>query len=155
MIVHTRLMAEKRNPLGQTGEAVRANLQRLRDDKNLGYAQLSRRLEQFGRPIPDLGLRRIESGDRRVDVDDLMALAAVLNVSPASLLMPNLASVTSADLVGVTGWQKPITATVVWRWLTAAQPLVKGMLGTFVDHALPSWERERRLSEMGITDGDD
>jgi len=153
MTVHTHVMAEKRNPLGPTGDAVRANVKRLRE--HLGYAEVSRRLEAFGRPIPDLGLRRIEAGDRRVDVDDLMALAAVLGVSPASLLMPELATVTEKDLVPVTGWQKPITAIVVWRWLTAAQPLVRGTLGTFVDRALPSWEREQRLSKMGLTDGDD
>jgi hypothetical protein len=69
--------------------------------------------------------------------------------------MPNLASVTSTDLVDVTGWRKPISAQHVWRWLTAVTSLVRGMEGTFVDHALPSFEREQRLSEMGITHGDD
>jgi transcriptional regulator with XRE-family HTH domain len=69
---------------------VRANLQRLREAQNLGFTKLARILdEEIGRPIPELGLRRIESGDRRVDVDDLMALAAALDVSPATLLMPD------------------------------------------------------------------
>jgi hypothetical protein len=31
-----------------------------------------------GRAIPELGLRRIEDGNRRMDVDDLMALAEAL-----------------------------------------------------------------------------
>ncbi len=155
MTVHTHVMAGKRVPLGPTGEAVRANVEAQRKRENLGYAEMSRRLEQLGRPIPDLGLRRIESGDRRVDVDDLMALAAVLNVSPASLLMPEVATVSKDDLVPITAWRKPISAQHVWRWLTAVTSLVRGMEGTFVDHALPSWERERRLSEMGITHGDD
>ena len=47
----------------------------LRERTNLGYAQLSRKLKEAGRAIPELGLRRIEDGDRRVDVDDLAALA--------------------------------------------------------------------------------
>lgn len=52
------------------------------------YQELAERLEKVGRPIPVLGLRRIESEERRVDADDLVALAIVLNVSPVRLLMP-------------------------------------------------------------------
>ena len=76
MIGHAREMAEKRNPLGPTGETLQANVIALRERQNLTYAQLSRKLKAAGRAIPELGLRRIEGGDRRVDVDDLMALAA-------------------------------------------------------------------------------
>ncbi|SER81629.1 hypothetical protein SAMN04488583_6369 [Mycobacterium sp. 88mf] len=79
---------EKRNPLGATGETVRANVKRLRDAQNLGYAELSRRLKAAGRAVPELGLRRIEEGARRVDTDDLMALAEAFGVSPLALLMP-------------------------------------------------------------------
>lgn len=79
---------EKRNPLGATGETVRINIRRLREAQNLGYAAFSRRLKDIGRTIPELGLRRIEEGDRRVDVDDLMALSVALGVSPLALLMP-------------------------------------------------------------------
>ncbi|SDZ02548.1 Helix-turn-helix [Herbiconiux ginsengi] len=50
--------------------------------------QLSAELDQIGRPIPKASIGRIESGDRRVDIDDLMALAYALNVSPLSLLLP-------------------------------------------------------------------
>jgi transcriptional regulator with XRE-family HTH domain len=79
---------EKRNPLGATGETVRANVKRLREERSLGYAELSRRLKSAGRSIPELGLRRIEEGARRVDADDLMGLADALGVSPIGLLMP-------------------------------------------------------------------
>jgi hypothetical protein len=48
---------------------------------------LSRKLEEAGRAIRELGLRRIEDEDGR-DVDDLMALAGALDVSPITLLMP-------------------------------------------------------------------
>jgi hypothetical protein len=65
----------------------------LRETQNLGYTKLASILEEMGRPIPELGLRRIESGDRRVDVDDLMALAMALGVSPVTLLMPGVHSV--------------------------------------------------------------
>jgi hypothetical protein len=41
-----------------------------------------------GHPIPELGLRRIEKGERRVDVDDLLALCLVLGITPVDLLVP-------------------------------------------------------------------
>lgn len=145
-----------KNPLGPSGKAVAANVERLRREKNLTFAALSEQLGVLGRPIPPLGLRKIVAETRRVDADDLAALAVALTVSPASLLMPNLGSVSEKDLVPVTGWQMPITASAVWRWLTAAQPLVRGTVGTFIDRALPTWERDRRLGEMeNAADGDD
>lgn len=100
MIDNTAEMAEKRNPLGATGDTVRANITRIREAQNLTYAQLGRKLDQCGRAIPTLGLRRIESGERRVDVDDLMALAAALDVSPLDLLTPVAEEIA---LVPVTG----------------------------------------------------
>src|ERR1700682_3199392 len=118
MIVHTHVMAaEKRNPLGPTGETVRANIQRLREARNLGYAKLYRKLEEIGRPIPELGLRRIESGTRRVDVDDLMALAAALDVSPATLLMPDTTQEEwETTTVEATGQPEGVTAQQLWMW---------------------------------------
>ncbi|WP_301122175.1 helix-turn-helix domain-containing protein [Mycolicibacterium fortuitum] len=150
-----------KNPLGPSGKAVAANVERLRNEQNLTFAALSDRLETLQRPIPPLGLRKIVAETRRVDADDLVGLAVALGVSPASLLMPDLATVAQDDLVPITGWQKPITASVVWRWLTAWEPLIHGTFGTFVDRALPSWERSKRIApipfpgEDGYADGDD
>ena len=56
----------------------------------LGFAQLSRELGSAGRDIPPLGLGRIEAGERRVDVDELTALAAAFGICPATLLMPEV-----------------------------------------------------------------
>lgn len=85
-------MAErkKREPidLGPTGELVKTNVRRIREARGLTYAELSRRLERRGNPIAPLGLTRIETGFRRVDVDDLMALAHALDVNPTTLLLP-------------------------------------------------------------------
>lgn len=104
-------MVIKKNPLGPSGDTVRANVLRYRNRMNLGYADLARRLEALGRPIPVLGLSRIERGERRVDIDDLMALAVALGVSPTSLLLPDSGGAddivtatciegTAADLLG-------------------------------------------------------
>ena len=79
-------MAATKIELGEAGESVKVKVAALRKQRGMSYAELSRRLEAAGRPIPALGLRRIEAGDRRVDVDDLGALAKVLDVDVRQLL---------------------------------------------------------------------
>lgn len=68
------------------------NIRRIREGQKLTYVELADRLTKIGRPIPVLGLRRIEKGERRVDVDDLLALAVALGVMPVDLLVPNTAA---------------------------------------------------------------
>jgi transcriptional regulator with XRE-family HTH domain len=146
-------MVDKRNPLGATGETVRNNVRRLRgrEGSNFGYAELSRRLKATGRGIPELGLRRIEEGDRRVDVDDLMALAAALEVSPITLLMPPTADADESvdSVVGM------LTARRLWRWLTAEMPLTgdtpSDVFG-FIWRSVPKWllGNEIQLVEAGL-----
>jgi transcriptional regulator with XRE-family HTH domain len=63
------------------------NIKRIREGQRITYVELAERLESVGRTIPVLGLRRIERGERRVDVDDLLALAYALGVPPVDLLV--------------------------------------------------------------------
>ncbi|MDX1880094.1 helix-turn-helix transcriptional regulator [Mycolicibacterium sp. 141076] len=114
-------MAGKKSELGPSGTAVWHNVQRLREKQRLSYAELSRNLAEMGREIPPLGLRRIESGERRVDADDLVALAIALGVTPATLLMPSAA--TDDVEVEVTGPAMAVSAVRLWNWLVARQPL--------------------------------
>ncbi|MEU8327121.1 helix-turn-helix domain-containing protein [Micromonospora sp. NPDC048839] len=113
-----------KNPLGPVGEAVQANLKRLRLDRGFNFKQVSDRLSAIGRPIPVLGLSRIERGARRVDADDLVALAIVLEVAPVTLLMPPADDVESPPDVplapGVT-----VTWQAAWRWALGEQPLME------------------------------
>lgn len=165
--------------LGATGETVRRNIRWIRDDRGISGAELSQAVTRLGRPIPLLGVQRIEAGTRRVDVDDLAAIAVALGVSPTSLLMPLRmdagnkdaavprpgVDVQANDLVPVSGWHKPIAARAVWNWLVASAPLIHGTMSSFVQLALPRWERDRIESEMrsaltarppiGGADGDD
>ncbi|WP_240503047.1 helix-turn-helix domain-containing protein [Streptomyces prasinopilosus] len=69
------------------GSNVAANVQRIREARRLSTRQLSTRLAEVGRPIPASGITRIEQGMRRVDVDDLAALAKTLDVQVAQLLL--------------------------------------------------------------------
>ncbi|WP_220474450.1 helix-turn-helix domain-containing protein [Mycobacteroides abscessus] len=103
---------QKKNPLGPTGKTVADNIRRLRGD--MQYVKLAERLAEIGRPIPTLGLRKIENCDRRVDADDLVALAVALEVSPETLLMPYAEN--ADDEVCITGWH-PTYASEIWRWM--------------------------------------
>ncbi len=109
-----------KNPLGPTGETVRANVKRLREGQNMAYAELSRNLAGIGRPIPVLGLRRIEAGERRVDADDLLALAIVLGVHPNALLLP---PVSGHDLLATATGTKYMPSETLWDWASGEQPL--------------------------------
>jgi transcriptional regulator with XRE-family HTH domain len=129
-------MAGKKSDHGPTGAAVASNVKRIREARNLGYAEMSRRLADVHRDIPPLGLRRIESGERRVDVDDLMALAVTLDVSPIRLLMPPGGTDAYADADATGAGTRP--AHELWNWLTAKDPL-RGSGRDSVEFWLASW----------------
>jgi hypothetical protein len=78
--------SSQRKPLGNAGNNVRRNVRALRQARRMTYVELSQKLTTAGSPIPVLGLRRIENGTRRVDADDLVALAATFGIAPALLL---------------------------------------------------------------------
>lgn len=104
---------EKKNPLGPTGDQVRANVERIRESRGLTKKELSDRVAELGRTIPPLGVSRIEAGTRRVDADDLVALAAALNVSPLSLLLP--ADEGRDPYISLTD-RVAVTLSRAWRW---------------------------------------
>ncbi|MFS0697798.1 helix-turn-helix domain-containing protein [Streptomyces nitrosporeus] len=57
-----------------------------REARGWEQRDLAERLTQAGRPMSQPIVSRIESGVRRIDVDDLVALAVVFSISPAALL---------------------------------------------------------------------
>lgn len=73
--------------VGPVGRNVAENLSRLRAVRGLSTRQLSARLGDLGRKIPASGITRMELGARRIDVDDLVALAAALEVEPTQLML--------------------------------------------------------------------
>jgi transcriptional regulator with XRE-family HTH domain len=93
---------ERRNPIGPTTRTVGANVKRIRLEQQITQAELSDRLRENWHPIPTSSIGRIETGDRRVEVDDLVALSIALNVSPLALLLPTTRG--PEDLVEFTGW---------------------------------------------------
>lgn len=111
--------ARRSNDLGPTGHQVAANVRRLRALRNLSTTELARRLtEDHGRPTIPGAITRIEHGKRRVDVDDLLALAAAFRVTPSTLLLPP----TAQGEIEVTG-VGTVPAHDAWRWLDGQWPL--------------------------------
>jgi transcriptional regulator with XRE-family HTH domain len=123
---------------GATAQTVSENVARLREKRNLGLRGLAKKLGDAGRPLTHSAVDQIEKGKRRVDVDDLVALAVALDVSPATLLMPaNTDMFTAIVATGVNG---TVSAKRLWNWLNASYALRGDVMAFFAD-ALPSWER--------------
>jgi len=74
------------NELGPTAEHVAMNVKRLRFAQHVTTEQLAERVTGLGRPMYGTTITKIEKLQRRVDVDDLVALAAALHVTPMQLL---------------------------------------------------------------------
>ena len=133
-------MAGKKLELGSTGRLVADNVARLRKTAGLNYTELSIRLAKHGRDIPPLAVRRIEGGNRRVDVDDLVGLALALEVSPSTLLLPK--TETGDQSVAITGVDDSVEARRMWRWLLAEFPLTVDTgeaVAGFLLRANPAW----------------
>lgn len=130
---------------GQAGTAVAANLAQLRKRRGMTVRQLSERLTELGAPILPSGITKIELGQRRVDVDDFLALAAALDVSPARLLLPDVGY---EDEVAVTpALRRPSWA--VWGWFEGqysfpSEDLVPNNDDTYLDFVdlRPNWKRK-------------
>ncbi|MFE5140287.1 helix-turn-helix domain-containing protein [Streptomyces fagopyri] len=116
-------MTTGRIEMGPTARTVAANVRRVREARGMSLRALSQELQTIGRTLSADAINKIENGRleegevgpkqvRRADVDDLVALALALNVSPLTLLLPPKASdepVHLADAVAVTGG-------TAWSW---------------------------------------
>lgn len=140
---------DKKVALGPLAEQVAANLRRIREEKRLTYAAISARLERLKRPIPVLGLRRIEKGERRVDVDDIAALAAALGVPPMLLIFP-LGDATWVDILP----DQPVATWLAVRWFIGDIPLPPLWEGKSPqptardDEAMKAWQTGARAIVM-------
>jgi len=158
---------------GATAETVSANVKRLRTSKNLGLRGLAKKLGEVGRPLGHGAVDQIEKGTRRVDVDDLLALAVALDVVPSALLMPeptkeewdtftNAEKLLDTWTAETTGNPEGVAARDLWRWLKAEGPpramddereRHKWLVGAVPARFLPGW-KQAALKE-GANHGDD
>jgi transcriptional regulator with XRE-family HTH domain len=80
------MMAARALEIGEAGGCVAAAVSAHRQRRGWDQRHLAARVTEAGRPMSASVLGKVEAGARRVDVDDLVALAAALEVPPARLL---------------------------------------------------------------------
>lgn len=106
---------------GAVAERVRDSIKRIRQDRGLTGAQLAALLGALGRPTLGTTVNKIETGARRVDVDDLVAIALALNTTPNRLLLNDPADqrdqIEMAPEVTARGLQ-------AWAWANGEQTLL-------------------------------
>lgn len=122
---------QAKNPPGPAGRRVMERVKKLRLASGLTFKELSERLEALGRPIPVLGLSRLEEGKRRVDADDLVTLALALDVTPNRLMLPDVDARTSASAHGLTPEVKG-RPQELWSWAQGEAP-IETPLETLID----------------------
>lgn len=79
---------KKADAIGPDGMAVLTKVRMLRRKRGLSLRALAEETTRTGRPVSVDALNKIELGVRRIDVDDLFAIARAFNISPAVLLEP-------------------------------------------------------------------
>lgn len=97
---------------GPTAERVAANVKQLREARGLRQSDLTDRLTELGHPILSSGIAKIESGERKVTVDDLMALAIALETNPNRLLLSPEGGAVEIELTEESAW----SALSAWAW---------------------------------------
>jgi transcriptional regulator with XRE-family HTH domain len=132
-------------PPGPAGRRVMERVKKLRLMSALTYKDLSGRLEALGRPIPVLGLSRMENGARKVDADDLVALALALGVTPNRLLLPDVDARSSASAHALTPAVKG-RPQELWSWAQGEEP-AETPLETLIDHDGPDDLRHAFIEE--------
>ncbi len=131
--------------MGPTAERVASNLRRLREARGISLRALSAELKKVGRTLSADAINKIENGRpldagaaeakqvRRVDVDDLVALALVLNVSPLTLLLPSTAGAEKVELTD----SHAVTAHTAWQWAAGQRTAMDWEPGEGVNPTAP------------------
>lgn len=133
-------------PIGQN--LIRA-VEELREKRGLSWRKLSAILgDETGRPIFPLGLSRLAKGERRVDVDELVALSVALGVNPSALLLPR--DTGGDDLVDLAP-KVSARAWIAWAWADGETPLPAEDPGPFQpaelqDSVVAFWRENARPS---------
>lgn len=121
--------------LGPLGQQLAKNVKALRGSTPL--RELEARLRDLGRPILASGLVKLEGGRRRVDIDDLVALARALRVPPILLVLP-LGIQETTDVLPE--WTVDTQAAA--RWFAGEGRLSSGLTAAEYDRRFGRGERD-------------
>ncbi|MFG3189249.1 helix-turn-helix domain-containing protein [Streptomyces omiyaensis] len=102
---------------GPAATQVARNIQRVRKARQMKQSDVSRRLADAGRPTLATVVSKIERGERRIDVDDLVAFGRALDVPPVLLLFPLGEEDTTEVLAGQT-----VPTWDAFRWFVGEAP---------------------------------
>lgn len=148
----------KRAPaVGPTSATTAQNIAAARRALGLTAQQVSDATAEIGWPLGRAAISEIERGARRIDVDDLVALAIVLKVNPNSLLMPDYFGDedVSDDVTGVAG----ATGRQVWEWADGwhALPMQTEQIevaddATGVERGRQMWAQRNAAKGFGFDD---
>lgn len=122
-----------------TALTVGANVKRLRTGRGWTTRDLADRLTAAGREFSHPSVLRTEKGVRQATAGDVMAFAAVFDVSPLALLLPMAAD--AEEEVDVTG-MGTVPAGALWRWAAGEMPLDAARTGYTSDAALWRYQTE-------------
>jgi transcriptional regulator with XRE-family HTH domain len=111
----------------QVAEILGRNVASRRKALGLTTRGLSERLEKLGHRIANSSLSKVESGQRLVSAEDLVALAIALQVNTDRLLMPDRAGMNAVSLTP----EVTTTGHRAWAWADGLMP----MLSTYDDDA--------------------
>ena len=112
-------------------ELVGENLRRVRAALGLSASGLAHRMMRLGLSFDEAWLARLEAGEQRITVDELVALGLALGAPPALLLAPlNLGSLLCVDTQGrplaswslFQGWGNPLSVPGPGEALAAGEP---------------------------------
>lgn len=123
---------------------------RLRTERRMPMTELERRLADIGQPIPRLGLQRLEAGDRKVNAEEIVALARVFDVPALLLMFPFDATSTPTEILpGVV-----VDTRTAMKWFTGRANLGEEM-GSAGQATLRLFdEHDRLFEEVGYLDAE-
>ncbi len=100
-------------------DTVATRVKDLRKARKWTQQDLANAMSVRGYPTDRSTIVRLEKRNRGVSVDDLVALAAALNVSPGWLLLPAEAGELDLPIVG----NVKVPAWAAWQWVDGLNPL--------------------------------
>lgn len=113
-------MAKREMESGATGDRTARNLAEVRESRHMSQGELGERLTELGRPMSASVVSKTEKQDRRIDVDDLVAFAVALGVTPNRLLLAAAASDgRPVELLP----ELRVSELKAWQWATGDTPL--------------------------------
>jgi transcriptional regulator with XRE-family HTH domain len=133
---------------GQTRRASRvlgAQMREVRERRRWSLRELAERLAEVGHPMHHVTVAKIETGVRGVALDEVLALAYALDVSPLHLITP----LDDAEAVAVTDTVSA-GAVEVRRWLRGQTPLPGQDERTYRTEVPPSEWRPEDAPAVGL-----